>query len=325
MARHLFALAAVLCAAGLAPAQYPVYCPPAYYPPMPVVVCCPPVACVCPPAVGVVGSATPKATGEQKTPRIVPERMPEKDQPKKETKAEPPAAPREFATPKPAEPTADPKSDVKSDVTPAGGNVPSIPIPAPAVPMTPAPKPKDPEPPAAKPKDPEPTAAKPSLPAFEFAPPAELPKAKDTVPPLPIPPAKSDTPKAEEKAKIPESLPAFDIDFPKTAPAQPVEANKPVVARSSPLSGGGREVTVDVYPVDGPAPASPTAKRTIGFINKSDRDLLLTIDGKMVTLPSKNVLRAELPAAVRWQVGGGEERDLKVPPTAPGVDVVIRK
>lgn len=315
MARHLLAPAAVLFAAGIASAQYPVYCPPPYHPPLPVVVCCPPVACVpCPPAVGVVGSATPKTTGEPKAPQIVPERMPEKDQPKKETKADPPAAPREFATPKPAEPTPEPKSESKSDVTPAGGTVPPIPIPTPAVPMTP------------KPKEPEPAAAKPALPAFEFTPPpAELPKAKDTVPPLPIPPAKTDAPKAEEKVGAPGPLPAFDIDFPKPAPAQPVEANKPVVAKSSPLSGGGREVTVDVYPVDGPAPVSPAAKRTIGFINKSDRDLLLTIDGKMVTLPSKNVLRAELPAAVRWQVGGGEERDLTVPPTAPGVDVVIRK
>lgn len=307
MARHLFTSAAVLFAAGLASAQYPVYCPPVYYPPLPVVVCCPPLACVpCPPAVATV---LPSKPTEPKTPQIIPERMPEKEQPKKETKAEPPAPPREFATPKPAEPTPEPKADV----TPVGGNVP--PIPPPAVPMTPAPKPKEPEP----------TAAKPSLPAFEFPPPpAELPKATDTIPPLPLP-TKTDAPKGEAKVGAPGPLPAFDLDFPKGPPAQPVEANKPVVAKASPLSGGGREVTFDVYPVDGPAPASPAARRTIGFINKSDRDLLLTIDGQMVTLPSKNVLRAELPAAVRWQVGGGEERDLKVPPTAPGVDVVIRK
>lgn len=311
MARHLFAPAAVLFAAGLAPAQYPVYCPPLYHPPLPVVVCCPPVACVpCPPAVGAVGSATPNKPGEPRTPQIIPERMPEKEQPKKETKADPPASPREFATPKPAEPTPEPKTDV----TPVGGNVPSIP--APAVPPAPAPKPK--------PKEPEPTAAKPVLPPFEFTPPpAELPKATDTLPPLPLP-TKTDAPTAEEKVKAPGSLPAFDIDFPKGPAAQPVEANKPVVAKASPLSGV-REVMFDVYPVDGPAPASPTAKRAIGFINKSDRDLLLTINGQMVTLPSKNVLRTELPAAVKWQIGGGEERDLKVPPTAPGVDVVIRR
>ncbi len=309
MVRHLLTSAAVLVAAGLASAQYPAYCPPVYHVPLPVVVCCPPLACVCPPALGVIGTATPSTSGEQKTPQIIPERMPEKEQPRKETKAEPPAAPREFATPKPAEPES------KSDVTPVGGNVPPPPIPSPAVPMTPTPKPKEPEP----------AAAKPSLPAFEFPPPpAELPKATDTIPPLPLP-TKTDAPKGEAKVNAPGSLPAFDIDFPKAPPpAQPVEANKPVVAKASPISGG-REVTFDVYPVDGPAPTSPSAKRTIGFINKSDRDLLLTIDGQMVTLPSKNVLRAELPAAVRWQVGGGEERDLKVPPTAPGVDVVIRK
>ena len=60
-------------------------------------------------------------------------------------------------------------------------------------------------------------------------------------------------------------------------------------------------------------------------MNKSARDVQLTIDGQTTTLPSKNVLKVELPAAFKWQIGAEPERSEKVPDNSPGIDVVIRK
>lgn len=303
MARHLFVTVLVLAAVPPVFAQ-PIICLP--YAPPPMVYCPPITMCVCPLATAVVAPSTPV---------VVPERMQEqpKQEPKKMTQSEPLSPPREFATPKPAEPTeaktntkpTEPPTNVEANpkptITPTGGITESVP------PIS-VPKPVD-------------------LPKFEFSPPpADTPKPTNTIPPLDVPlPKPDDKPKTEEPVKQPTSaLPKFDISFPKSDVAQPVEANKPTVSKSSPLSDE-RRTEFDVYPVDGPAPTSPTAKRTIGFVNKSDRDLLLTIDGKMVTLPTKNVLRTELPASFKWQVGGGKELAINVPTTAPGVDVVIRK
>lgn len=304
MSRQLFVTLFLAVVIPPASAQ-PVICYP-YPPPPPLVICAPIVACLpCPLATAVVAPSTPV---------VIPERMQEqpKQEPKKMTQSEPLNQPREFATPTAIDPKSESKIEPKV-VTPASGT--GDRIPAIDVPMTPAKT--------------EPVVKPPvTLPKFEFTPPppTDTPKPADPLPPLDVPlPKSDDKPKADEKPKSTATgLPKFDLDFPKTDLAQPVEANKPTVAKSSPLSNERRPV-FDVYPVDGPAPASPTAKRTVGFVNKSDRDLLLTIDGKMVTLPTKNVLRAELPASFKWQIGGEIERELQVPTTAPGVDVVIRR
>ena len=76
--------------------------------------------------------------------------------------------------------------------------------------------------------------------------------------------------------------------------------------------------------MDGPPPAGPTAKRTVGFFNHTDRDLKLTVEGDTVTLPRRHYVTAEVPATFGWKLDG-DERRTEVPAAAPGVEVVIRK
>jgi hypothetical protein len=292
--RKLFTATFLIATIPTAFAQ-PVICPPIVNRPT---FHCPPILlCICPLASAVVSPNTPV---------VVPERMKdtEKADPKKMSQSEPLTNPRQFATPLPAEansPSASPNPKAESGIPPA--NVPAAP-------------------------------GATELPKFTFPPtdtptpgtPMAQPESAPKNPPMPQP--KPDVkPKSEEPAaNIPADtkLPGFDATFPPIkTDAQPVEANKPTVSKASPLQNE-QQTIYSVYPVDGPAPASPTAKRTIGFMNKSDRDLLLTIDGKMVTIPSKNLLRADLPASFKWQIGGGKEIDLQVPMTAPGMDIIIR-
>lgn len=315
MVRHLLVPALLAVAVVPLPAlaqYYPCVCPPVYLPP-----CCPPVGVVvvsgpvagCVPT---VGSVVP-----QKPPTVVPERM---EQPKKpEVKAEPskeiPAKAEEPAPkladpvfkpvdPKPVEPQPLkpilPAPDEKKVAPPITG---SDRIPAPAVPPSPP--------------------AKPGLGKMDF----DVPPLGDVPPPGDAPPAKPQpaeaTPADPSKSKAPEKmnkLPEFNFDLPKVDNAQPVEANKKTVANSSPLAD---RTVVDVYPRDGKDVVSAT--RGVTFVNKSDRDILLTVDGKTTTLPSKTVLKADVPVAFKWQIGGGPERSEKVPDGSPGVDVVIRK
>ena len=248
----------------------------------------------CTPVLGEIASPAEK-------PKLVPDKMPttpkvqeEKapDEKKPPLTADVKVPPSDLAKPRP----------VNVDVKPATGRGDSL-VPGQSLPTKPV---KDelsgfeltiPIAPVVKPKDdPKPEPAK--------IPPIELPNYKD-----------------KPAAKPGEELPAFDIPLPM---AQPVEAEKRSVSKSSPLAAE-RASTVDVYPVDGAAPSSPTAKRAIGFINKSGRDLLLTIDGRSVILPAKNVLRTDLTATFKWQIGGEQERSESVPMASPGLDIVIRK
>lgn len=316
MVRHLLvpALLAVLILPDWATAFDPCVCPP------PVVTYCPPVRGIV--VYGPVVNCVPTAGTVAPTqgPTIVPERMepPKKPQVAAEppktvpVKAEEPEAPKpaplpavKFEEAKPAEPMpvkpVEPKADPKQVVPPKTD---SDRIPVPAVP-------------------PAPPATKPDLGKLDF----DIPPIGDV--PLAKPqPAPSDAPKTpaakpSDAPKTPEKLPEFNFDLPKVdgGMAQPVEANKKTVANSSPLSDKPAEV--DVYTRDGKNVL--TAKRGVTFVNKSARDILLTVDGQTVTLPSKTVMTAELPAAFKWQIGGEPERSEKVPDGSPGVDVVIRK
>jgi hypothetical protein len=229
---------------------------------------------------------------------------PKKPQVDAEPKKEIPVKGEEFAAPKPAEPKKEEPKKEEKPLPPVVGEK----IPAPSVPPVPP--------------------AKTDLPGFDLVPPiGDLPKPtpekNEPVKPQP------ETPKplppivpVKEAPKTPEKLPAFEIDIPKPdAPAQPVEANKPTVAKSSPLANE-RVSEVEVFRRDGTAVGG---KRGVSFVNKSGRDILLTVDGQTTTLPSKTVLKVDLPAAFKWQIGGEKERSETVPDGSSGVDVVIRK
>lgn len=304
-------------------------CPPVYLPP------CPPVGTVivsgpvyttpgCLPTSGTVAPA--------EGPTVIPERM---EQPKKpQVMAEPPKVMpvkgEEFAAPKPAETTPKPE-----EVTPRSFDRTTKPAESQAItPVAPQPESKkvvDP-----KPNDRIPSPAVPPAPPtkkdlgkfeFDLPPIGEVPTAKPMpeqpkpVDPKPADPKPAD-PKPAEKPKTPDKLPEFNFDLPKvdSGVAQPVEANKPSTSNSSPLADKSAEV--DVYPREG----KPTVKtRGVTFVNKSARDILLTVDGQTTTLPSKTVLTVDLPAAFKWQIGGEPERSEKVPDGSSGLDVVIRK
>jgi hypothetical protein len=81
---------------------------------------------------------------------------------------------------------------------------------------------------------------------------------------------------------------------------------------------------VDVYPVDGPPPAGPNAKRTVGFFNHTGRDLTLTVEGETVTLPRRHYISAGVSATFTWKLDG-DERRTEIPAAAPGIEVVFRK
>lgn len=157
--------------------------------------------------------------------------------------------------------------------------------------------------------------------------PKASPKSVAPKPPVPqVPLTGTPEPSKSDEAKIPSLIPRLptpDVP-PLTIPQLPVE--KPAqgdnsTSKASPLSGATR---VEVFPVDGPPPASPNARRRVGFFNHGDRDLKLTVEGESVTLPRRHFVTAEVPAAFTWKLDGDEQRT-EVPAAAPGVEVVIRK
>lgn len=159
--------------------------------------------------------------------------------------------------------------------------------------------------------------------------PVAKPKEADTIPLIPVakpkedalPPLKFGTdPKKEELPKL--ELPKFDV--PAIPPLiEPEPAPKPSTVRSSPIADS--ILKVDLYPIEGTAPVSSTALRAVTFYNFSGRELTLTIDGKDVTVPSKHSVEANLPTKFAWKVEGDEQVDGTIPPTAPGLDIVIGK
>ena len=169
---------------------------------------------------------------------------------------------------------------------------------------------KDPFPvlPVPKPKEPE------TLPVV----PAVKPKDE------PLPPLKFDL-KKDELPKL--ELPKLDVpSIPPLAAPTPIEPLPiPNVVKSSPLNAEPAKWKIDRFPVDGAAPASPDSLRLVTFYNFSGRELSLTIAGKDVTVPSKHSVEAQLPTAFEWKIGAEAQADGAIPPTAPGLDIVIGK
>ncbi len=264
------------------------YCPPVYPQPLP----CPPMfapapAVCCPPAA--VTSSTPK---------VVPERM-----------ATPKATTPETPTPvtpkveRPVEPVVPRIPNEESQLPTPRPVEPKAIVPAP--PITPVVGGNDNIPPIGVPPTP------PALPKLSF-PPAGEPRLEPTVPErTPNPAPKSDTgglPKME--------LPSLDNP--------PLAVPKAVEVKSSPLSGGRKELPYELFPVAG-AVSGLDAKRAVTFHNFSGRDLLLTIDGKTVTLPAKHTLAGTVGEKFKLQIGAREEFEVTVPAGAPGAEVVLRK
>lgn len=315
-----------------APAYY--HCPPIYYYPPPCIPTAPPVL-IAPPRI--------EPAKDKGGTRIEPARPIAKPDPAPAPKPADPVRPIGGTDAKPPVPAPVPAAPPKVDVIPS----PAVPIPAP---------PQDVPAPKAEPKReprieiPNPVT-EPKLPPLELPktdepklPPLELPKtepaAAPKLPPIELP--KIDAPKLPDLpggAAVPSAAPAPDalipppnipngpgalppLTLPPDTPVAPEKdaKAKPVEARSSPLAA--RELKVSVFPAAGTSAA--TGLRRVGFYNHTARDLSLTIDGKVTTLPAMSYVHAQVPASFTWKCGDRPAAKETVPADAAGVDVLIR-
>jgi hypothetical protein len=68
-----------------------------------------------------------------------------------------------------------------------------------------------------------------------------------------------------------------------------------------------------------------TGRVGVGFFNHSNRDLILEIDGRTVTLNSRYYLQVKLPRRFTWRENDGPVQKAQVPDEADGLEIVIRK
>ena len=126
-----------------------------------------------------------------------------------------------------------------------------------------------------------------------------LPKADGPKVPAPIP-------------KLPggDGLPPLAVPTP-ADPSGKVNANYPA-----------KPARVRIVAVAG----TPTSAATglIGFFNRSQTDLTLTVNGTKTAFPKQSYLSVELPRKFTWSLDDGAEQTTDVPAEAPGVEIVIR-
>ena len=225
---------------------------------------------------------------------------------------------------------------VESIRTPLGSDTP-------VSPMTP---PKQPDPPASN----FPTVAIPKglepLPKLELpGDPDFRPVSKESAPKLPALPNPGGTAVPTPAPALPEPaipLPTLPVvpepSRPDALPSLTLPPDGPIArpksdstSRSSPLTGSGKpELAVSVFPVadevgrTGVVTTPGAGYRTVGFYNHTDRDVVLTIEGRVVKLPAKSYLHARLASTFTWSPGDRPATRETVPAGASGFDVVLR-
>jgi len=65
--------------------------------------------------------------------------------------------------------------------------------------------------------------------------------------------------------------------------------------------------------------------KSVGFWNRSDRDITLTVENAKYWLPRDGNLRFRLGSGFHWQVDDRTAESELIPVTAPGVEIVIRR
>jgi hypothetical protein len=65
--------------------------------------------------------------------------------------------------------------------------------------------------------------------------------------------------------------------------------------------------------------------KSVGFWNRSDRDITLTVDNAKYWLPRDGNLRFRLASGFHWQVDDRTAELELIPAAAPGVEIVIRR
>lgn len=165
--------------------------------------------------------------------------------------------------------------------------------------------------PAAVPKVPAVGGTKdPLLPAIPSAAPAPEP----AIPPpgLPL------LPDASKRDPLP------SLTLPPDTPVKSAKTDS--TSRSSPIAGSAapRDLIVNVFPA-GRNEAAAGGYRTVGFFNHTNRDLTLTIEGRVVKLPARSYLHAQLAATFTWGCAARPTARETVPDGADGLDVVFRE
>jgi len=202
----------------------------------------------------------------------------------------------------------------------------------PTVTQDPPARPEPAKPDAPAPTTPVPKAPMPGVPRVSGESPGGTPteavRIPATVPIVPVTPAAAVTPApatvppAAEPGRLPPLVPRVpggEGGLPRLQIVPPPETS---TSRSSPLADRD---PVEVVPVAGAAPAAPGALRSVGIFNHTDRDVALTVEGETVTLPKRTYVTAAVPRKFTWKLDGGEARTTEVPPTAPGVEIVLRR
>ncbi|MCE9565169.1 MAG: hypothetical protein K8U57_24315 [Planctomycetes bacterium] len=304
--------------------SYPVY--PAYPLCVPPPDCCPPVAIqpMAPPRVEAVPKAAPSTGMGTATPRDVP------------PSGVRPASGTDTVTVSPMVPAAPtPKKTDPVTITPAPKHTDppmTAPDPLPKFPAVVIPKdfgelpkldvPKEPDfRPIAVPKDLPKSAIPKAAPAAEVRPEAGVGGMAVPSPAPPIPEGLIPSP------SVPVLPDATKAPFPPlTLPPDTPVPPKGSVSRSSPLTATGKgEMTVSVFPAQaGQGEFLGNGYRTVGFYNHTERDMNLTIEGRVVKLPAKMYLHAKLAPTFTWSHGENPVVRESVPTGASGVDVVFR-
>ncbi|MCI0704921.1 MAG: hypothetical protein L0241_28000 [Planctomycetia bacterium] len=190
----------------------------------------------------------------------------------------------------------------------------------------------DAKPPIEVPKETNPKLPPLELPKDSGSKPLELPKSPEpktppvespgsgTAVPVPAPAPDILTPPASAP-KEPNSLPSLVL--PPDSPVSPAPM-KPTIVKSSPISPESSELKVSVFPAAGTTDLRGPLRK-VGFFNHTDRDLMLTIEGKTVKLPAKTFIHAQVPATFTWKYGDKPATTATVPADAAGLDVLFRE
>ncbi len=197
------------------------------------------------------------------------------------------------------------------------------PAPKPAPRLMDVPKPMEkpaPKVEAPKPRDVVPAAAieKPKVePAIPTVAVPEAPKPA----PLVLPPERKSEPKPGDVA-----IPKLDLPLAVPEPAVPKADEKkvpeiklpPIVSESK--YSPREEHSIRVVPMEGKREAG---NRVVSFYNYTDRELALSVDGRLKSLPAKSSLSLALPDTFLWSLDGKKE-STDIPADAAGLSVVIK-
>jgi hypothetical protein len=136
--------------------------------------------------------------------------------------------------------------------------------------------------------------------------PLDAPRPKDkTSDGLPIP-----------QPNLPTKPPADDPQFP------PLKLNPPPDNESSvSFARPESRLKADIYPIEA---THATSQLMVGFHNRTDDPVTITLLGETMKLPSRHSISAIVPRNFQWRLDGGTEQSIEVPVGSAGVEIVIR-